>query len=338
MTVQERTNRRRTVVRAGALGAALVATLGLTTGCGSSSASSESNVKDLKVAVMNLAASAPYYVAQEKGYFKDAGLNVKLVSAAGAAEGVPPLVSGTIQVGSGNLITVMQAAEQGIQLTSIATTNEAAPSLDDIGHKTSAVMVRPDSGIKSPKDLEGKTIAVNALNGLGDATIKASLVKQGVDVDSLKFTELTFPDMLTAIDAKRVDAIWEVEPFVMAGKKAGLKPISYNFEEAALRLPLGVSFVTKQFADKNPETIKKFKQAMDRAIDYLNEDEQRIRDAGVSVAKISPEVAAKMALPDMTTSFSRESVQSLADLSKEYGLLKKDPDLDAQFGLVLEDK
>lgn len=290
---------------------------------------------NLKVAVLPLAASAPYYVAEQQGYFKDEGLNVSLVDAAGAAAGVPPLVSGSIQVGSGNLITLMQAAEQGIQLTSIAANNEAAMSMSDTGHKTSAVMVRADSGINSPKDLRGKTIAVNTLNNLGDATIKASLAKYGVNVSTLKFTELGFPDMLAAIQAKRVNAIWEVEPFVTNGQAAGLKPIVYNFEESALGLPLGVAFVTKTFAEKNPTTVAKFKKALDRATEYLNQDQKRIRDVGTKVAKIPPSVAATMALPVLTTSFSRTSLQSLANLSLKYGLLKKQPDLNALFGMVI---
>ena len=60
-----------------------------------------------------------------------------------------------------------------------------------------------DGPIKSGKDLEGKTIAVNTLKNICEVTIKASLEKEGVDVDKLKFTEVPFPDMLAALENGR---------------------------------------------------------------------------------------------------------------------------------------
>lgn len=320
---------------------ALVVTLGMTAACGGSGeetggSRSGEEVTTLKVADLGLTASAPLYLAMEKGYFEDEGLTVEAVPATGGAVGVPGVVSNDVQVATGNLISLMQAKEQGIALVAVAADNEGAEDIKDVDHTTDAILVRPDSGIKTAEDLEGKTIAVNALSSLGDATIKAALEKRGVDVATLEFTELGFPDMVGALEAKRVDAIWEVEPFYTAAKDAGFRPISYPFEEAARGLPLGVSFVTQEFAEANPTTVKRFKSALDRAGKELSTDDALLRKTVPTFSEITPEVANKMALPLLTPEFSEENVQGLADISLEYGLLDEEPDLEEIFGRVMK--
>ena len=58
--------------------------------------------------------------------------------------------------------------------------------------------------MKTPKDLEGKTIAVNTLNNICGVTINATLEEKGVDVSTLKYTEVPFPEMVAALEKGRV--------------------------------------------------------------------------------------------------------------------------------------
>jgi NitT/TauT family transport system substrate-binding protein len=316
---------------------ALSAALLLVSACGSSDdgeAGDGAEATHLSVGVTGLTTDAPLYIAQKMGWFKEAGLDVEINTAGGAASVIPSLVNGERQVGAGNLISTIKATEQGIEMQAIAVQNLAAQSVDDTDHVTSAILVPKDSPIQSAADLGGATVAVNALSSLGDLTIRATAEKAGVDPSSLKFMELPFPDMIGAAAANRVDAVWEVEPFVTAGLNAGLRAVAYNFEETAPEFPIGTYFTTREFAKKNPDTVAKFKSAVDRATEYAMANPDAVREIVLDYTKIPPAAAETMALPNLATSLDKKNVQLLGDLMLKYGLSEKLPDLDGIFGPV----
>ena len=76
------------------------------------------------------------------------------------------------------------------------------------------ILVKGSSSIRTPADLAGKTIAVNALKGVGEVMIRAALDKVGVDQNSIKLLALPFPAMRAALNNGQVDAIWTPEPFL----------------------------------------------------------------------------------------------------------------------------
>ena len=288
----------------------------------------------LVIGITGLTTNAPLYIAQNKGWFAEAGLEVEIKIAGGAAATVPSLVNGETQIGAGNLISIIQSTEQSIPLRAVAAINIAAKSLEDRAHVTSAILVPQDSPIQSAADLGGKSIAVNTLNNLGDLTIKTVAEREGVDPNSLRFTELTFPDMIPAAQAGRIDAIWEVEPFVSSAVAAGMRPVSYNFVGTAPEFPLGVYFATREFAEENPEVLAKFKEVIDRATEYAMTDEEAVRQVVPTFTRISDQAAAEMALPQLTTTLDPAKVQMLADLMRRHGQAEEIPDLNEIFGSV----
>jgi len=321
-------------------GALLAGVLSLSAACGgdsggqASDTASKGGTTALSVGVTGLTTDAPLYIADKMGWFKEEGLNVEISTAGGAAAVIPSLVNGERQIGAGNLISIIKATEQGIGIRAVAVQNLAAASENDTKHITSAILVPQDSPIKSGADLAGKTIAVNALKSLGDLTIKATLEKNGVNPDSLKFIELPFPDMIAAAAAKRVDAIWEVEPFVTAGKNAGLRPVVYNFVGTAPEFPIGAYFTTEKFASKNEKVVEKFKSVIDRATKYAQENPDAVREIVQTYTKIPPPAAEAMALPNLATSLDKANVKLLGELMLKYGLTEKLPNLDDIFSTV----
>jgi NitT/TauT family transport system substrate-binding protein len=325
---------------------ALVTIVALATaGCGGGSDSSSSTsgsgsgneTTTLKVGIVGLTADAPLYIANQKGWFKDAGLTVKPQVVGSGAASLAAVVGGANEIGTGNLLSVVQASEKGLDLQAIAPANEAAADASDTEHATSAIIVSADSPVKSPADLAGKTIAVNAVKSLGDLTVLESLAKKDVDVSSIKFTELGFPDMLTALDSHRVDAIWEVEPFVTAARAQGARVIDVNFEGTASRLPLGTYYATKRFIDDNPETIRTFASVIKRANQYANNHADEVRESVLTFTEIPPAAARAMALPINAQSFSQENIDLLGRLMLKHGLTEHLPDVNEIFGPVIAD-
>ena len=117
------------------------------------------------------------------------------------------------------------------------------------------LLVLKDGPIKEPKDLEGKTIAVNTLKNICEVTIRKSLSDMGVDDTTLKFTEVPFPDMNAALEAERVDGACVVEPFVSQGKAGKAKGIDPFYVNTAPDLTVATYFTSKQYAEENPEVV-----------------------------------------------------------------------------------
>jgi len=88
------------------------------------------------------------------------------------------------------------------------------------GYYTSEYMVRADSPIKKIEDLKGKILATNAIGGAVDIASKAMLLKRGLkDKADYQVVEVEFPNMLAALDEKKVDLATVIMPFSIAAHK-----------------------------------------------------------------------------------------------------------------------
>ena len=182
----------------------------------------------LRVGVIPIADVAPLYLGIDQGFFEDQQLKIEPQLAEGGAAITPVVLSGDFQIGFSNTVSLLIAASKDLPVTII--------SQGVLGGKTedeawADLLVLKDGLIKEPKDLEGKTIAVNTLKNVCEVTIRASLADMGVDDSTLEFTEVPFPDMNAALEAGRVDGACVVEPFVSqgtAGKAKGIDPFYVN--------------------------------------------------------------------------------------------------------------
>ena len=96
---------------------------------------------------------------------------------------IPALVSGDIQVGGSNVVSLLLAARKDLPIRAIAGGTNAQRRRA----RTSARCWSAKGGaIREPEDLEGKTVAVNTLHNIAEVVVKAALEKQGVDPDSLE--------------------------------------------------------------------------------------------------------------------------------------------------------
>jgi ABC-type nitrate/sulfonate/bicarbonate transport system substrate-binding protein len=140
---------------------------------------------------------AGIYIAQQKGWYRDAGLDVKIIDA--DPNGVEPIVAqGGADIGIAQAESILPARAQGIPIVSIATL---------LPHNDSALMALPDAGIARPRDLEGKTYG-----GYGGALEKELISRlvtcDGGDPSKVKFVEVGNVDYLAGLDAKTFDFVW----------------------------------------------------------------------------------------------------------------------------------
>ena len=134
----------------------------------------------------------------ERGFFKKRKLTVQVKPSQGGATVVPSVVSGSVDIGGSNLVSVLLAKSKNIPLKVVAPGTFVREKAEE---DFSGIIVAKDSDIRDPKDLEGKTLAVNTLKNVAEVTAKESLEKKGVDTSKIKLTEVDFPDMVAAVEA-----------------------------------------------------------------------------------------------------------------------------------------
>jgi NitT/TauT family transport system substrate-binding protein len=178
--------------------------------CGSTSASTVSRVEkpDLTVAVVPAAGPAGLYIAQMKGFFTQAGLHVTIKNVTSGSDAIADLIHGSVDVDQGQWTSNLGAEAAGVvKLHALAAGNAGAAGVEQL-------MVPPGSPIGSVKDLAGKTIAVNALDGLPQFLTDSVLAANGISPSQVHFVAVPFPAMGKALLAHRVDAAFMIEPFV----------------------------------------------------------------------------------------------------------------------------
>jgi putative hydroxymethylpyrimidine transport system substrate-binding protein len=136
------------------------------------------------------------YVAQEKGYFEDEGLNVKIEMPADTNDPLKLAATGKVDLAlSYQNQTVLSRAE-GIPVISVAAF---------VRHSLDSVMVKKESGIKTPKDLEGKSVGYPSTI-VSEAVVETMVKKDGGDFSKVKMTDVGW-DLMPSIATDNVDAI-----------------------------------------------------------------------------------------------------------------------------------
>jgi NitT/TauT family transport system substrate-binding protein len=278
----------------------------------------------LKVGVIPIADVAPLYLGIDKGFFKREALTIQPQLAEGGAAITPAVVSGDFEFGFSNTISLLIAASKKLPVQIVAQGVLAGQNENDAW---ADLLVLKSGPVKTGKDLEGKTIAVNTLNNICEVTIKASLEKEGVNVDSLKFREVPFPEMNAALEAKRVDGACVVEPFVSQGKAGKAKGIDPFYIRTAPDLTVATYFTSKQYAAENADVVERFVRAMNRSLDYAQQNPDEVRRILGTYTQIPPEAAKAIKLPVWRQDLNVQTIELLSQLSEKYGLIEEQPDL-----------
>jgi NitT/TauT family transport system substrate-binding protein len=299
-------------------GLALVAVL-LIAGCGGgSSTSSGSGPATVQVQDTAGVPAAFLEYGVSRGYFKKQKLDVKVKPSQGGATVVPAVVSGKgVDIGGSNLVSILLAQGKNIPVKIIAPGTFSQRSKD-----FSAIIVKGDSAIRSPRDLEGKTLAVNTLKNVAELTAKASLAKKGVDPSKIKLTEVDFPDMVGAVDKGRVDAAFAIEPFVSLGLKAGDRIVDRPYVGTKPGLQIGCYFTSEQYLKKNGDVVKRFQHGAADTAASIAKDPQAFRDFLPKGSSIPPAAAQKVILPAWKANNDQASIDLTKQLMRKYGLVK----------------
>jgi NitT/TauT family transport system substrate-binding protein len=317
-------------IRAGRLTLMLVSALSLavfTAACSSSGGSSSgasasaqatgtsSATTSIVVGSLPVIDTAGLQVALKEGFFKQAGLNVTVESVTQSTAAIPDLLHGSIDViAGGNYVSFLEAQANGTFPVQIL-----APA-DDCTADTYGVVAMPSSGITTPADLAGKTIAVNLTQNVQTLTTSAVLAADGVDASSLHYVQIPFPDMGAALQANRVDAISAVEPFLSAALAAGGKLVTSTCTGSMANFPLSGYVTTKSWAQGHATAARAFQQAVEKGNAYADAHPSVVRALLPTYTSITAKAAAVMPLTTYPDTLTTAPLQRIATLMRAGGL------------------
>ncbi|HRF07579.1 MAG TPA: ABC transporter substrate-binding protein [Xanthobacteraceae bacterium] len=307
---------------------AMAAALGLTALAPSTTVHAQEQLTKLRVGYIPVGIYAYFWRARDAGYFKEEKLDVELIVMAGGGQIIPALQSGALDFGISDALGVLNARNGGIPVTYVSFNFQQT--------KESPVhaVLTMDPEIKTGADLKGKSVATNLSYNTDWTMMREWLRKQNVDIKSVTFREVPFPDMLAALRNKTVSAIGAVEPFVTLGKEQGARVLGYYFADVKSPNVLSGIVATTPYIEKNKDVVKRFLRAVNRAIDDF-QDPKIARQTIAANTKIPPAVIEKMELGQWSKNVPPETMQFWVDAAKKEGIVNTTADLK---GLVWQDK
>jgi NitT/TauT family transport system substrate-binding protein len=168
----------------------------------------------VKVGAYASVSDAPLYIALEKGYFKEQGLDVEIRQINSGAALTTLLSTGDLDASGGSPgAGVYNAVRQGLQFKIVADKGSTLP-----GHGYFAFVVRKDLAdkIKTAADLKGHSLAVTGykVGASSEVTIGKLLASGGLKESDLQMTNMTFGDIAAALGTKKIDVGVLIEPLV----------------------------------------------------------------------------------------------------------------------------
>jgi NitT/TauT family transport system substrate-binding protein len=295
-------------------------------------------VSSITLDVVPTADAAGIYIAQDKGYFAQQGLTVKIVSASTTDAGMSDLQSGTAQLAEGNYVSFIQAQVAGsfaapnpknpaqtmpakpISLRMIADASQLQPG-------NQALYVMPGSPYKTVQQLVKAhvEVGVDSQDNVGSVLFGSLLALNGDKATALKEVPETAAEMPGLLAQGTIPAAWLPEPYgTIAEQQYGAVRLA-DFDEGSLQnWPIAAMVGSTSWLKSHPNTVAAFLRAFDEAQQVADTDRQAVENAlEKHTQDLTPLIAANMTIGSYPLSMDGLVMQRVPDAMYEYGLIKK---------------
>ncbi len=211
---------------------------------------------------------APQYAAIELGYFKDEGLDVKLVNGLGADKTMIALLSGEADIGFMGSEASIYIYKEGEE--------DYAVNFAQLTQRAGNFLVSRDENEEFTWDnIKGKTVIGGRAGGMPQMVFEYILKKQGIDpaADLTIIQNIDFGLTSQAFAAGTGDYTVEFEPAATALELEGSGKVVASLGVESGMVPYTAYSAKKSYMKKNPEIIQKFTNAIQKGMDYVNSHE-----------------------------------------------------------------
>jgi NitT/TauT family transport system substrate-binding protein len=194
-----------------------------------------------------------------------------------------------------------------------------------MGPGEQGLLTMPGSPITTVAGLRRATIALNVVNNVGTILVGSALESYGLRLSSVRFVQIPFQDMASALKHHQVNAAWMPEPFVsLTEEDLGALDISDLDFGAVTGFPLVGYAATAAWERGHPGTEAAFLRALERGQQVADTDRTAVEQAMEAFVGVPPVTAAVTALPQFPVGgVDRVRIQRVADAMLRFGMLKR---------------
>lgn len=267
----------------------------------------------LRVGVMGSIDAVPLVIAQEKGYFKEEGINLDLQIFKAAKDRDAALQANQLDGVLADEVAISIYQNSGIDMKITGTTN---------GSWT--LVAGKDSGITSLTDLAGKKVGISEKTMI-DYLADYIAVENGIDPASVEKVAIpAMPARLEALRNNQIDAAILPAPFNDTAVADGGIEVTKIYNKDIM---ISTTAFLNDVITSNKEAVKGFYKAYNKAIDFINSNDiKEYEDVIITTVGYSEDMRGNIMLPEFKENYlpSEERVQSVLDWSKEKGIIEKD--------------
>jgi len=271
--------------------------------------------KPVRMAYLQSVHHLPLWVALEKGYFKENGVDV-------AIEGIfraGPEIMSAFSAGG------LDMAYVGIAPTITAVANKTAQVfvLAQVNADGSAIVVRNTSPIHSIPELSGKTVAIPGTSTVQDFLLRKALINSGLAMNKVNIIVLKPPEMIGALRTDQIEAFNAWEPFPAKAVTSGVGRMLVTSKQIWPNHPCCVLVADTDFVKGHSSEIKAVLRSHVRAIEFINNNPE---EAVKIAAKYSgmDEQTIRQAMENVTFSYQidAEGIQEYVRFLSELNYIK----------------
>ena len=239
----------------------------------------------VRVGRAGLISDAGIYIALEKGYFKEYGIDTELSPAMAAGKLMASLATGDLDVVAGGVSPgFFNSVARGMPVVMVADKGSFPP-----GRGFNMIVVRKelwDRGeVRSVKDLKGRPVATNAMSSPVVYEWAKALEKVGLTLADVDLKEIAFGLMVTALEKKAIDAAIMGEPHATRAQEmnVGVILLTMDRDEGTPNMQVAAIFYSREFAEKKAELAKKWMVAYLKGVRFYN---QAVKEGGSKLEEL----------------------------------------------------
>ena len=285
-------------------------------------------VSSIVVDAVPTADEAGLYIANQKGYFQQQGLSIKINPILGGEPGMADLQTGKAQIIVGNYVSFILAQihrtydSKSINLRIIADGSHMQQG-------NQAIYVMPGSRFKTVADLTKyrARVGINTPNNVGQVLFGALFKQNGLNLSGIRQVYEGFPNMIGDLAKGKIDAAWLPEPFgTIAQETIGAVSLA-DFDQGSLQnFPIGAYIGTTQWVQSHPKTVAAFLRALEEGQQVADTNRSAVESALMDKANLTPAFAATplqaatMTLDTYPLQMDVPAMQRVSDVMFEFGL------------------
>jgi NitT/TauT family transport system substrate-binding protein len=242
---------------------------------------------------------APLFVAIERGYFAQEGIDAQLTPVQTGSDSVVQLAAGNFDAAVGGAgASLFNAVDRGVKFTIVAPLQTERPPVS----APLVISAKRKDEIKSVADLKGKKVAINTTAGIGEYFLSLALNKGGLTIDDVQLTTAATTDMPALLQSGSVDAAILTEPYATQNEDNGMVSVLSN--DYVNGFTSSYLYMGEPLLTGKPMVAKGFLRAFLRACGDLQGDYLKT-DPGIAAiiekyTQVPADVVARVAAPQYT--------------------------------------